>query len=495
MKIYQNSNMAFEGTTKIYAISDSHQETRKTRAFLSKVLNESKNDNNVLLLHCGDIFKGIYPKDLERSSFIKMKEAKPDLEMVVTLGNNDFGFNKESLDYLVDTVKKFSSKGIQTVCANIFNSDGSRPKWLKPYTIVKRDGDKTFITGFCIDNINTAKYGIVPKKQMQVISEIQQAILKEKPDNVIVLNHDYMPVSKNLVKTCGDNGIKIDVTIGGHDHDFVPPDTDLNIYYPQSFSDSMYRLDLVNNNGCKEVKNVVMLTQDNLDIDKIFKTELEEYEKTSGLLDNIAPYTLHLPKQYSKPCPLGSFLADEMMKVSDSDIAFFSTGFLVKPMEYRPDSYITNYLFKKTMIADTPIKTVELNAQQLKEVFQHALKTNGYGSSNPRFLQCSNNVKIEGFDNRESGIWEVKQIYINNKPILDADSNPLTGKYKCTIDSYIADGGQGFSVLQNVEKSDVEINKKNVRINDVLMNGLKKVASEYPKGMQYPQFELVELSR
>ena len=76
-----------------------------------------------------------------------------------------------------------------------------------------------------------------------------------------------------------------------------------------------------------------MLTQDNLDIDKIFKTELEEYEKTSGLLDNIAPYTLHLPKQYSKPCPLGSFLADEMMKVSDCDIAFFATGFLVKPME------------------------------------------------------------------------------------------------------------------------------------------------------------------
>ncbi|MCM1339259.1 MAG: 5'-nucleotidase C-terminal domain-containing protein [Muribaculaceae bacterium] len=493
MQIYNRPNISFNGKTKIYAISDSHQETRKTRAFLSNILNESKNDDNVLLLNCGDIFKGIYPKDLERDSYIKMKDAKPDIEIVATLGNNDFGFNKESLDYLIDTLKKFNNKGIQTVCANIFNSDGTRPQWLKPYTIVQRDGDKTLITGFCIDNINTARFGIVPKKQMQVIREIEQAILKEKPDNVIILNHDYMDSSKELVKTCKEHGINVDVTIGGHDHDFVPPDTDLNIYYPQSFSDSMYKLDLINNNGRKEVKNVTMINQDNLKVDEVFESELSEYEKASGLLENIAPYTLHLPKQYSKPCPLGSFLADEMMKAADADIAFFSTGFLMKPMEYRPDSSITNYLFKKTMIADTPIKTVELNPKQLKEVFQHALKTNGYGNSNPRFLQCSNNIKVEGADNPELGIWEIKQIYINDKPILGNDSNSQAKKYKCTIDSYIAEGGQGFSMLQNAPKNDVKIDGEIIRINDVLKNGLKNAASKYPKGMQYPEFELVEV--
>lgn len=492
---YTNKNkISFNGITKIYAISDSHQETRKTRAFLSTILKECKNDNNVLLLNCGDIFKGIYPKTLERDSYIKMKNAKPDLEMVMTLGNNDFGFNKESLDYLINTVKTFSKKGIQTVCANIFNVDGTRPKWLKPYTIIERDADKTFVTGFCIDNINTANYGIVPKKSNQVIGEILQAISKEHPDNVVILNHDYMPISRDIVRACEEKGIKVDVTIGGHDHDFVPPDTDLNIYYPEAFCESMYKLDLVNNNGQKEVKNVVMIKQSNMDVDKLFTTDLDEYEKTSGLLDNVAPYTLNLPKQYSKPCPLGSFLADEMIKVANSDIAFFSTGFLMKPMEYKPNSYITNYLFKKTMIADTPIKTVELDTRQLKEVFQNALKTNGYGNSNPRFLQCSNNLKIEGANNPNLGMWEVKQIYVNGKAILDADSNPLPGKYKCAIDSYIANGGQGFSVIQNVKSDDVVINEAPVKINEVLMNGLKDAASKYPKGMQYPKFELVEFS-
>lgn len=488
-------NQTFTGITKIYAISDSHQETRKTRAFLSKILKDSGKDKNVLFLNCGDIFKGIYPKDLERDSYIRLKDLKPDIEMVMTLGNNDFGFNRESLEYLVSTIKKFASKGIKTVCANIFKTDGTRPDWLKPYTIVERDGDRTFVTGFCIDNINTARFGIIAKKQPDVISEIQKAILKEKPDNVVILNHDYMPASKSIVETCKKNGIKIDVVIGGHDHDFVHPDTKLNIYYPQPFSDSMYKMNLVNNKGSRSVTDVDMIESEHLSVDSLFSKDLDDYEKSSGLLDKVAPYTLNLPKRYSKPCPLGSFLADEMKSVTDADIAFFSTGFLMKPMEYRKNAYITNYLFKKTMIAETPIKTVELDTAQLKEVFQHALRTNGYGSSNPRFLQCSNNIKIEGQNNPQLGIWEVKQIYVDEKPLLDKNGNPLSigQKFKCAIDSYIADGGQGFKTLQEAPKNDILVNGEPVKINEVLMNGLKKAPEIYNAGTEYPQFSLVEM--
>lgn len=68
--------------------------------------------------------------------------------------------------------------------------------------------------------------------------------------------------------------------------------------------------------------------------------------------------------------------------------------------------------FQKTIIADTPVKTVELSAGELKAVFDNALKTHGYGSSNPRFLQCSNNIRIEGKNNPDAGIFEVKQIFI-----------------------------------------------------------------------------------
>ena len=38
-------------------------------------------------------------------------------------------------------------------------------------------------------------------------------------------------------------------------------------------------------------------------------------------------------------------------------------------------------------------------------------KNNG----NAKFLQCSNNIILEGHDNPEKKIWELKQIYINNE--------------------------------------------------------------------------------
>lgn len=162
-------------------------------------------------------------------------------------------------------------------------------------------------------------------------------------------------------------------------------------------------------------------------------------------------------------------------------------------MDYQPDSFITNYLFKKTMSAVNPIKTVELDSQQIFEVFSHALRNNEYGLSNPKFLQCSNNIKIEGKNNPDKSIWEVKQIYIDNKPLLDKNSIPIISdkKYKCAIDSYIAEGGQGFTTLQQAEKNDVIVNNKQLTIDEVLKKALIQASDKYEKGSDYPFFELI----
>lgn len=485
---------AFNGLTKIYAISDSHQETRKTSAFLSKILKNSIDKKNVLFLNSGDLFKGIYPRELERDIYVKMKESNPDIEMVMTLGNNDFGFNKESLDYLVDTIKLFTQKGIKVVCANIFNTSGTRPEWLKPYTTVLRDGDKTFITGFCVDNINTARFGIVPKKHNEVMEEIVNAIREEKPDNVVVLNHDYMPISQNIHKNYAQKGINVDVTIGGHDHEIVPPDNELKIYYPEAFGKTMYEVDLNIDKGVKDITSSVSQNE-NLEINPVFLQELEKFENDSKLYENVAPCILHLPKLYSYSCALGSFLADEMKRAANTDIAFFSTGFLMKPIEYEPNSYITRYKLKKAMIAENPLKKVELSSAELRDVFSHAMKGYGYGESNPKFLQCSNNIKLEGKNNSERGIWELKQVYINDEPLLNEDMSPINPdkKYTCVMDSYIAEGGQGYKTLQDAEKEDVYSNGAQLRISDALLNALKNVPDKYKKGEEYPHFMVNEL--
>ena len=489
------TNISFKGTTKVYAFTDSHQESRKTSAIMSEVLSDAKDKDNALLLYGGDMFKGIYPKELEKDSFIKLKEAKPDMEMVLTLGNNDFGFFKETFDYLVNTVKKFSSKGIHTVCANMFDTEtGKRPDWLKPYTVVTRDNDRTFVTGFCVDNVGTAKFGLSPKKSEEVIEEISEAIKKEKPDNVVILNHDYMDSSENLVNKFKEKGIKVDLVIGGHDHDRVEPDSVSSIYYPQSFSGTMYKFDLENNGSRKGITSAKELNWKDCAVSPVFESELEKNEKELGLFNVIAPSVLDLPKTYNDPNPLGSFLADKLMEKGKTDIAFFSTGFLMAPLPYVKDQNITKYRLKKTIAAENPIVKETLTVNDLKTVFENALRGRGYGNSNPKFLQCSNNITLEGKNDAENEVFKLKQIYINGEALLDKEGNPLDSQrtYTCAMDNYIADGGQGYNVLKEKEKTTFMLNNKEMRINDVLENSLIEAARDYKKGESYPCFKIIE---
>ncbi len=490
-----NNNLSFNGRTKIFAISDSHQDTRKTRAFLSEVINSSKSDDNIVLLNCGDMFKGIYPKELEADSYTKTKELAPNVEIVSTLGNNDFGFNRESVDYLIDTIKSFTQKGIHMVCANIFETTtGKRPEWLKPYTTINRDGDKTLITGFCINNINTQKFGLYPKKQEEVLEELKGFIEQEKPDNVIVLNHDYMSSSVALKHKANQEGVKVDAIIGGHDHSYVRPDAEQHIFYPQSFSDSMYEFVLNNDKGVKDLENVRVIKQSDVHISSEMEADLIKFEQETGLLEDFAPSILRLEKKYSEPCSMGSFFADEIKSMADTDISMFSTGFMMKPIPYQ-EAPLTNYDFSKFIVATNPIQKVELNADELKQVFEHSyeLRTKDI-EANARFLQCSTNLGIEGICDKPNGKFTVNQIYIDGKPLLDKDGKALNTdkKYSCAIDSYIGAGGQGFSVFEKAKKEECVLDDKTLTIDNVFRHALSETALKYKKGDSYPAYTIKE---
>ncbi|MCM1264600.1 MAG: 5'-nucleotidase C-terminal domain-containing protein [Candidatus Gastranaerophilales bacterium] len=490
-----DNKFSFTGKTKIFAISDSHQDTRKTRAFLSEVINRSKSDDNILLLNCGDMFKGIYPRELESDSYTKTKQLAPNVEIVSTLGNNDFGFNKESVDYLVDTVKNFTKKGIHMVCANIFETGtGKRPEWLKPYTTVNRDGDKTLVTGFCINNINTQRFGLYPKKQEEVLEEIKGYIEKEKPDNVIVLNHDYMSSSLSLQEAAEEKGVHFDAIIGGHDHNYIKPDVEKHIFYPQSFSDSMYEFELNKDGSAKTLENLKVLKQDDVHISKELEADLIPFEKETELLEDFAPSILNLEKRYSEPCSMGTFFADEMKNMTNSEIAMFSSGFMMKPIPYQ-EAPLTNYDFKKLVIGNNPIQKVELGAEDLKEIFEHSyeLRTKDI-EANSRFLQCSSNLGVEGICDKKNGKFIVNQLYVDGQPLLDENGKALNGgqKISCAIDSYIGGGGQGFEILDRTSKENCVYDNKELTIDNVFRHALSETALQFTKGDSYPKYKIIE---
>jgi hypothetical protein len=113
----------------------------------------------------------------------------------------------------------------------------------------------------------------------------------------------------------------------------------------------------------------------------------------------------------------------------------------------------------------------------------------GYTNTNTRFLQCSNNIKITGKNNPQKKCFEIKQIFINNQPLLDNFGNPVSNrKYKCAIDSFIADGGQGYDNLLKAQKSDVITDKTPVKLYNILSDALKDAPLKYQSGKDYPHF-------
>ena len=185
-----------------------------------------------------------------------------------------------------------------------------------------------------------------------------------------------------------------------------------------------------------------------------------------------------------------------MKRVANTDIAFHSTGFTMFSLKTSDSDVITKYDFEKVICASTPIVKVALNIAQLKRIFENATLRRMYkNNGNARFLQCSQNICIRGKGNPEDKTYKIIQIEINGEKLLDEFQNPIDDRkiYTCAIDEFISKGEQGFELLKFLDKEYVEYENKQVHLNELLLDSLKKAQNLYPPNTQYPVFKLIDL--
>lgn len=505
-----NTNMTnpmFKGTTAIRALTDSHQEARLECELLTKIGQDAKKQNNILLLNGGDLFGGVYSRDLMVDAYLKFKEQNPNVEVVMTIGNNDPisskdkyapknpDDNRSSIEFFKDTIKKFEEKGIHVVCANLEDKDtGKCPDWIKPYEIVERDGDRIFVTGFCIDRLPSKALNINVTGQNEAFDKLKTAIEEEKPDSIIVLNHDYSNTSTKLFNYAKMQGIKIDLIVGGHDHDNPDTTPEINLYCPKVFSKSMYEMDLQIRDNVNKLMHIKETKSGNLPVDEEYESILRPYEEKSGILDKVAPHVLNLPKLYAHPGALGTFIADEMKEITGTDAAFFASNVVRVPLYYKENSDILNYDTRKIITFDSTVQKADLTPDELKEVLYSAVENRlSLGEQNARFLQCSSNLKIEGEGNSKDKTYSIKQIYLNGEPLFDKKGNALepSKKISCAFDNYIPTDGRSKALFE-ADRKNVIIDGKKLRIDEVLKRGLQSAEGRFEKGTTYPKFELKE---
>lgn len=462
--------------TNIYAITDSHQESRNLSRLLSGIYNIEKDLNKpFLILDAGDLFKGIYDKDLSVNAYLKLKELLPQAEIVITLGNNDFGFKKSDFEYLKDTVKKFQKAEIKVVCANL------SPKFVSEYEIIHINGEKFLITGFCLNNSCAKKFGYELTPPEESFEKLIESI-NEEYDKIIVLNHHWYTYSKNLK----DKFPQIDLIIGGHEHSPIEPDFERNIFYPYSFARSMCRI------TSEKIENI---PTDSLKFIPEFEIPIIEYEQKTKLKEPVIKRVLNLTKKYSDTCPLGTFISDKMKEAGETDIAFHSTGFTMYPLRLEDSPFITKYDIERVICASTSIEKIEITAKDLKKVFENAfLYRMLQDRGNSRFLQCSQNITITGKGCEKDNSYKILQISINNENLLDENQNLINQNkiFTCTIDRYIGSGEQGFDVLKNIPKTTIIKNGKEIALNELFYEALKQAEKNFNGNSEYPCFKINE---
>ncbi len=480
--------------TNIYAITDSHQESRNLSRLLSGIYNLEKNANqDFIVLDCGDLYKGIYDKDLSVNAYLKLKELLPQAQIFITIGNNDFGFVKSDFEYLKSTIEKFKQAGINIICANLFDSKTNNPlEGIDRYKIAKINGQKILITGLCLNNSCAKKFGCELTPPEGTFKELITSIT-EKYDKVIVLNHHWYSYSKSLFDFAKSININIDLIIGGHEHSPIKPDYENNIFYPLSFARTLYKMTLD-----EKVENVEEIPVEKFEFCQKFEDEIIKYEKETHLKDPLAQRVLNLTKCYSDACPLGTFISDNMKKIGKTDIAFHSTGFTMYPLRLEDSNVVTRYDLERVMCETTStIEKIEINVEQLKKVFENAteyrmLKDRG----NSKFLQCSANMTISGIGNEEDKTYKIIQIEINGEKLLDENQNPIepTRTFTCTIDPYIGAGEQGFEILKSLRKTKILKNNKEIKINELFYSSVIQAEKQYKNTPNYPSFGFIDLN-
>lgn len=480
----------------IFALTDSHQETRKLCCLFSEIVKLApENGKNTLICDGGDLFKGIYDRQLGVESYLKLRTLLPEAKIVLALGNNDFGFNAESFNFLRNAAKQFNRANIHVLCANLFAAESEqRPSWVDPYIMLEINGKKVMVISFCVNQIRLQKYGLRLDDITSSFLKLKNTIRHITPDALIVINHALYPSSLELYNAAESSGLNIDLLIGGHEHSPQAPDIDKHIYYPRAFSRNALYFNLDFSAGTTSLSLKKEIDVKTAALNPVFSAPLEEFERKRGLNVPVARSVLNLERSYSNPCPLGSFIADAMQKETKADLALISTGYICHALRYEKNKILTYYNLERAFSACVPLQTVYLTTGQLKETltnavaYRYTLKTGNF-----RFLQCSGNLALT-CSRGNDGKGEIRQIFINGKPLLNDNGEPADKErtFLCAIDPYIGAGEQGFDVLRPLAKETVMKSNQLVLIKDIFLRAVKEAEKKYPEGSSYPYFKIAD---
>ncbi|QDG52954.1 bifunctional metallophosphatase/5'-nucleotidase [Persicimonas caeni] len=455
-------------------------------AFMKAYVDKLKGEHpNTIVVSAGDLV-GASP--LVSSVFHDEPtiEAMNQLPLdLIAVGNHEFDEGWEELLRLQNggchpetgcqTGESFEGAKFQFLAANVIKKDDG--KTIFPAHQVKEyDGLPVGFIGLTLEGTDKivspeAVEGLEFRDEVEVINESTAALQSEGVEAIVVLIHEGARPSKELdsVSDCGDiegpvvdivknSSEAVDVFVTGHSHKTYVCEIDGKLVTSaKSYGRLLTEIDLTLDPETRDVvekKAVNHVVYNDKEPANTQMAELvETYVDKSAAVANrsVGTVTASISREANEAgeSALGDVIADAQLaatKAADkggAQVAFMNPGGIRSSLEAKdataekPATVTYEDLHRAQPFGNT-LMTMTLTGAQI-----HDLLEMQWSGSHPKILQVS-----EGFsytwnpDDAPGDRVDLEQIELNGQPI-DAEQG-----YRVTVNSFLASGGDGFTILK-----------------------------------------------
>jgi 2',3'-cyclic-nucleotide 2'-phosphodiesterase / 3'-nucleotidase / 5'-nucleotidase len=434
-------------------------------AYLKKY--EAENPANTLMLSAGDLVGASPPVSalLQDEPTIRfMNELGFD---VGTIGNHEFdegvqemkrliygGYNAKTAQYEAK-YGKFTGSTMDYVVANVVDEKTNEPI-LPPYVVKTVNGVKIGFIGVVTTEtpsivVPSGVAGVKFTDEVAAINKYAKVLTNQGVKTIVVLAHD--PGSSNtdgtgatgkVVDMAKDIDSSVDVIYGAHDHKYLNTKVDGKILvqswsYGTAFSDVDLTIDPTTGDVVAGNANVIDTLHSKITPDAKIKAELDGYQAdikpiTGQVVGQAADAITNEANQAGESA-LGNLIADGMRKTTGSDFAFMNSGGIRNPL---PKGTLTWGDLFKVQPFGNDLVTMKITGEQVRTLLNQQF--NAPPSYNK--IMAISGLRYTWNDKLPIG-QKVLDIFLQDGKKIDPKA-----LYSITVNNFMADGGDGFTVLK-----------------------------------------------
>lgn len=239
---------------------------------------------------------------------------------------------------------------------------------------------------------------------------------------------------------------EVDVIASGHFHQFTNTVVDGKLItqaysYSTAFADIDITIDRAKRDIVEKKAEIVTTFAEGVAPDPEIDTLVKKYEaQVAPLVNRIvgtAATTLTSERSAAADTPLGNLIADAQRAKMGTQMAFMNPGGIRAPIEAGEVTY--GELFSVQPFGNNLVK-MDLTGEQIYALLNQQWQPQQDGSVTVRILQISG-LSYTYAEARDIG-QKVVEIRVSGQPI------DRSASYSITVNSFLADGGDGFTVLR-----------------------------------------------